>query len=179
MSLLTVLRDGTRDAHDRLERDLGVPSRCRDRDSYVDLLRSLRAVYAPLERQVELSPVVSVALPDWPARRKTAWLDEDLAALCSPPGSDASAAALPTAEDVIGACYVMEGATLGGALLEAEIGELLPRRFFASYGPRRGRMWRDFRCQVDGLAGLDTEAAVASARRTFALFELSCCSRSR
>lgn len=179
MSLLTVLRDGTRDAHDRLERDLGVPSRCRDRDSYVDLLRSLRAVYAPLERQVELSPVVSVALPDWPARRKTAWLDEDLAALCAPPVSDASAAALPTAEDVIGACYVMEGATLGGALLEAEIGELLPRRFFASYGPRRGRMWRDFRCQVDGLAGLDTEAAVASAHRTFALFELSCCSRPR
>ena len=179
MSLLTALRDGTRDAHDRLERDLDVPGRCGHRDSYADLLRSLRAVYAPLERQVELSPAVAVALPDWPARRKTAWLDEDLADLSTPPLPDASAAPLPTAEDVLGTCYVMEGATLGGALLQAEIAEQLPRRFFASYGPHRGRMWREFRSQADALAGLDAEAAVASARRTFALFELACLSRSR
>lgn len=177
MSLLLHLRERTRGAHERLETGLDVLGRGHDRDAYAGLLAGFRSVYAPLERAVDGCPATSSLVPDWPARRKTGWLDEDLARLGVPVPPDAAVPAVRTAEDVAGAAYVMEGATLGGATvlrrLESAWTEPLPHRFFTSYGADRGRRWREFRRRVDA-AGLDVDATVASAGRTFAAFEAAC-----
>ena len=177
MSLLLALRSGTRDAHDRLESGLDVLERCRTPQTYAPLLQAFRSVYAPLERALAASPVTLPVVPDWAQRRKTGWLDEDLAALGAAPQPDAQVPPLRTAEDVAGTCYVMEGATIGGAhvvrVLADAPGQAPPHRFFASYGPHRGAMWAAFRRHL-GAADLDQDRTVDAARRTFRSVERAC-----
>lgn len=177
MSLLLLLRERTREAHTRLEDGVDVLERCRDRGAYADLLAGLRSVYAPLERGFDDSRATPLLLPDWSSRRKTPWLDEDLAHLGVPSPPDADVAAPQRAEDVAGAAYVMEGATLGGAVVLRRIeqvwAEPLPHRFFTSYGAERGRRWRDLRQRLEA-AELDADATVEAADRTFAAFENAC-----
>ena len=182
MTLLLLLRERTSEAHTRLEDGIDVLGRCGDREAYADLLAGLRSVYAPLERALDASPATLRLLPDWSARRKTGWLDEDLAALGRPTPPDADVVAPTSAEDVAGAAYVTEGATLGGAVVLRRLEQVgdqpLPHRFFTSYGPDRGRRWRELRARLDA-ASLDAEAVVAAADRTFAAFEGACLAGTR
>ena len=177
MSLLVALRSGTRDAHDRLEDGLDVVRRCRTPEAYAVLLQDLRSLYAPLERALCASAATAPVVPDWALRRKTPWLDDDLLALGAPPAPDRPVPALVGGEDVAGACYVMEGATLGGALVVRALvgrgGAPPPHRFFTSYGADRGAMWAAFRRHL-GAAALDEQRTVAAARRTFRCFEHAC-----
>ena len=177
MTLLVALRSGTREAHDRLERRVDVLGRCRTPETYVPLLQAFRSLYAPLEQGLADCAATSGVVPDWADRRKTGWLDEDLTALGAPPPQDRPVPALRTPEDVAGACYVMEGATLGGAVVVRALagGHDVPppHRFFTSYGSSRGAMWAGFRRQLAAV-DLDRERTVAAARRTFRSFERAC-----
>jgi len=184
VSLLTQLRAATRDTHDRLELDLDVFERCRSAASYGTLLAGFRSVYRPLEQALSDCPATAQVVPDWSSRHKSGWLDEDLAALGRGPEPAASVPVPATAEDVVGTLYVMEGATLGGALIVRELEHApspLPHRFFASYGSARGAMWRTFRGHVDALErrGADPAAVVAAATATFAALERECMQLSR
>ena len=180
MTLLLELRTGTRAAHSRLEDGLDLLRRCSAPQSYAALLQDFRSLYAPLERALEQSPATARAVPDFAERRKTAWLDEDLAALGVTPAPDREVPELGSAEQVAGTCYVLEGATLGGAVVVRRLADddagTLPSRFFTSYGSRRGAMWSSFRGHLHALdeRGLDREATVLAARRTFDLFERAC-----
>ena len=175
MSLLTSLRAGTRDAHASVEATVDVLRAGRTPTAYAGVLQAFRSVYAPLERALEASPLAAGVVPDLAERRKTAWLDADLDDLGAPALADVEVPALRTVEQVAGACYVLEGATLGGAVLVRELPEV-PHRFFTSYGSRRGAMWAGFRGHLRALdeRGVDRELAVAAARRTFTLFERAC-----
>lgn len=173
MSVLHQLRKETRDLHDRLEAVVDVERRTAETDCYGELLAALRSVYAPLERELDACPRTTEALPDWPQRRKTAWLDEDLATLAVRPADDAAVPAVTRVEHVVGTAYVMEGATLGGALVARQLRPDLPHRFFTAYGSRRGAMWRGFRSRVDSLAALDEQATVEAARAAFSAFAVA------
>ncbi len=177
MSLLVELRAATRVAHERLESRLDVLSRCRTTTQYAALLAGFRSVYAPLEQALDASPLTTTAVPDWAQRRKTGWLEADLRDLgAAAPPLPTGTAPRSTAE-VVGAVYVMEGATLGGALvvrsLRSAFAEPPPHRFFDSYGARRGAMWAAFRRCAEGLA-VDPAPAVDAALRTFAAVEAAC-----
>lgn len=175
MSLLLTLRTRTRAAHERLEATVDLPHRWHDRTAYTALLNGFRSVYAPLEQALDDAPGTPPALPDWSERRgKTAWLDEDLAALEARPGPEAELPRLSSVEEVAGAAYVIEGATLGGAVVLRSLDPALPCRFFTAYGAQRGRRWRAFRQHLEQLPDLDDEAVVASADRTFAAFQRAC-----
>ena len=177
MSLLVALRRGTHDAHDRLEDGLDVLQRCRTREDYVRLLQALRSLYAPLEQALAACAATPSVVPDWRDRRKTAWLDSDLARLVAATPADGTVPALLSAEDVAGAAYVMEGATLGGAevvrSLKSAGRDVPPHRFFSSYGADRGAMWSTFRRHLAGV-DLDQHRTVEAARRTFGCFEQAC-----
>ena len=175
MTLLTSLRSGTREAHARVEDTVDVLRAGRSPETYAPVLQAFRSLYAPLEQALDRSPHTLAVVPDFAERRKTAWLDADLAALGAPVPADLDVPALPTLEDVAGTCYVLEGATLGGAVVARELPHV-PHRFFASYGSRRGAMWARFRGHLRALdeRGVDRERTVAAARRTFALFERAC-----
>jgi heme oxygenase len=175
VSLLTSLRSGTRDAHARAEDAVDVLRAGRSPETYAPVLQAFRSLYAPLELALDRSPLTLAVVPDFDERRKTAWLDADLAQLGAPVPPDLAVLPLTSVEDVAGACYVLEGATLGGAVVARELPDV-PHRFFASYGSRRGAMWASFRGHLRELdeRGVDRERAVAAARRTFALFERAC-----
>lgn len=175
MSLLTSLRTGTRDAHARVEDTVDVLRAGRSPVAYAGVLQAFRSVYAPLERELDGSPLTLTVVPDIADRRKTAWLDADLDALGAPALADLEVAPLRTLEEVAGACYVLEGATLGGAVVARELPGV-PHRFFTSYGSRRGAMWAGFRGHLRALdeRGVDRARTVAAAQRTFALFERAC-----
>jgi heme oxygenase len=172
VSLLASLRSGTRDAHARVEDTVDVLRAGRSPETYASVLQAFRSLYAPLERALDASPHTLAVVPDFAERHKTGWLDEDLAALGAPVPADRDVPPLLTVEDVAGACYVLEGATLGGAVVARELPDV-PHRFFASYGSRRGAMWAGFRGHLHALdeRGVDEQRTVAAARRTFALFE--------
>ncbi len=85
---------------------------------------------------------------------------------------------LPTPAQTLGSMYVVEGATLGGQVVQRLLRERLDERigcalsFFNSYGPQVGAQWRDFlRC----LGQLDSpdrvRAAEQAAIETFELLE--------
>lgn len=175
MSLLTSLRNGTREAHQRVEDSVDVLRAGRSPETYAPVLQAFRSLYAPLEQALDRSPLTLAVVPDFAERRKTAWLDADLAALGAPVPADLEVPPLPTVEDIAGVCYVLEGATLGGAVVARELPDL-PHRFFASYGSRRGAMWAGFRGNLHALDehGVDCERTVASAQRAFELFERAC-----
>ena len=180
MSLLAELRTATRAAHDRLESRLDVLAHCRTTTQYAALLAGFRSVYAPLEQALDASPLTTAAVPDWAQRRKTAWLDADLHELGALAPPVPAAAAPASRAEVLGAVYVMEGATLGGALVVRSLRSAFaappPHRFFDSYGTRRGAMWAAFRRSADGLA-VAPAPAVAAALRTFAAVEAACLER--
>ena len=176
--VLVALRSATRDAHDRLESKLDILARLHDRPLYTRFLVGLHSVYAPLEESVSACALTRFAIPDWSLRAKSLWLAEDMQAL------GASAAPIvdirvASVEDIVGSVYVMEGATLGGAVILRELGNagaLPPHRFFFGYGDKRGSMWAAFRSQVAALDGpkLDRGRVIQAAQRTFRAVEDAC-----
>lgn len=151
--LLARLRAGTRQAHDEVERTLDLPTSLSSRERYTHLVGCFHGFHAAFE------PAVSRALGDerfLGPRRKLALLRADLLALGFP---DAQAAALPTPNlppvpsrsAALGWLYVIEGSTLGGALIarEAErqfgLTAATGCAYFRSYGDAAGAMWTAFR----------------------------------
>ena len=70
--------------------------------------------------------------------------------------------------------YVLEGSTLGGAIIarhvERELGLQVDTgcAFFRSYGRNVGRMWKEFGARLLAVSGPETdEIIIASANRTF------------
>jgi len=179
--ILTCLRRETAGDHRRLEDAVDlhdVPSPAR----YRDVLARFLGFYAPLEARLDEAGAGEV-LADWPARRKAGWLAGDLALTGL---DDDAVSSLPRCQrlpDVtgparaLGSCYVMEGATLGGAMVVDRLGAAAgtpayPVRFFDSYGGERGRRWHRFRVEVRARVRTpEAEAdALAAARETFAAF---------
>lgn len=113
-------------------------------------------------------------------RRKAGPLARDLQAL----GLDAAEVEalprlgfhLPDRASAYGAMYVLEGSTLGGALIARDVARALgvdaPRAYFASYGPALGPMWKAFQARLLALSHPATDdAVVAAAERTFAALQ--------
>ena len=186
-AVLSAARAATRHAHDRLEVDLDVLARARSPEQYGALLAGFRTVYAPVEDALAADAGLRAAVPDWRARRKTAWLDTDLATLRGDSSSlrsgrdvlPALSVTLPSTAHLLGALYVMEGATLGGAVLARELSARAPtppHRFFRGYGPRRGAMWQAFRRHVESstVATRHVEDVVDGAVRTFDALGTAC-----
>ena len=119
-------------------------------------------------------------LLDWPPRRKLRLLEDDLRALGV--GGE-QVRRLPVCPDVpavggtataLGVLYVVEGSTLGGAVLRRRLADgRIPADafgFLSSYGDEVGPRWRGYRAAsarwVDEHPE-DGDRVVAAARRTF------------
>jgi heme oxygenase len=197
--VLARLRAETRAQHEHLERVM--PSlRVATAAGYLALLRRQHGFYAPLEARllVHATDPRARAL-ELPSRRKAPLLARDIAAVAATLGEDGDTASLPcctalpdvaTLPAALGACYVLEGATLGGQLMLRHVGESLAldatngAAFYASYGDRIGPMWRGFgravTALVDEADGRDdgtgpcADRVVAAACETFDAFARWC-----
>lgn len=128
------------------------------------------------------------AFPGWgalglaaPSRSHTRSLTRDLLALGIDPANlprapTALLPKLPSLAQALGACYVLEGATLGGRVilrdLQARLGSEIAdaTSFFGGRGDSVGPTWQEFRAVLDRF-GQQHEAqlvhVVAGAERTF------------
>ena len=146
------LKAATRAAHTRLEARSPLLSPSLDIGQYRTILRTLYGLYLPLEAAMEATAEGTIR-SEVIRRRKVSWLVEDLRTLGD---TDFDIAVIPCCDDLpvvttqpqlLGALYVVEGATLGGRfvvqLLRHSLGEDITRcaRFFLSYGDQVDAMW--------------------------------------
>ena len=185
-TLLTAVRAATSDAHDALERRLGISeAHCQVTD-YITLLRSTLAVVEPLERDIarHLWPHfdwwAGVAGGDTPLRAHR--LRADLHALGAPPLVAPSPDLPPvaTAASAFGAAYVLQGSLLGGAtiirFLQANTSVTSAHTsYFRLYGDGLGAAWQRFVSALEtfGASATATEwqATIDAARDTFRAFD--------
>jgi heme oxygenase len=175
--LLDRLKAETRLAHDRIEGAMALDWHLASPGRYRALLARFHGAHAGFEEEAS-EFVADPAFFD--PRRKTGCIAHDLARL----GLDGrEAAALPrlrldlrSRAEAYGAMYVLEGSTLGGALISRDVKRALgpdaPVAYFRAYGPRLGPMWKAFQARLLAVSGPDVDdAVVASAERTFALLQ--------
>jgi len=170
--LLTELREGTRDAHERLERRLDLlnaPSRSRLRAVLAGFYGFHRVWEPSAERQ--LGEVMT-------GRSRLSQLEADLTVLGETQSENISlctAADIRTHEEAWGSLYVMEGSTLGGQLIRKGPNGLagMPPEglaYFNGYGRRTAARWRELQGLLLSLPShLSSEGIVAGARKTFAV----------
>lgn len=171
------LREATNDAHQRLHGHDGFAAAAKgdiSRPDYIDLLVRLYGFHRPFEQAAREAAAFDLA-----GRGRADMLAADLAAF----GVDASASPLCAEVRIdrdepilLGALYVVEGSTLGGAHIARALGRRYcegERRFFLGYGERQGVMWRALVERLETLAedSAAADLATASAADTFALFE--------
>src|SRR5690606_26887428 len=137
-------------------------------DDYTRFLHAQGGALIPLERALDAGAAPGLPIA-WGEGRRSPALLHDLAALGRAGPDTAPLPPIESAEDALGAIYVLEGSRLGGALLKRSLPPSFPAEFLA---PARSRLWRDL---LDALEVVlrtppQREAAVAAATRTYGLF---------
>ncbi|MET0527463.1 MAG: biliverdin-producing heme oxygenase [Microvirga sp.] len=153
MTLLERLKIETRPAHDRIEQAIDLERRIETRESYKKLLGRFYGFHHAWEQAA--APVADNRT-FFERRCKTHLLVQDLQALgmtqdeiISLPQCR-SLMPLPSSQAVLGSMYVIEGSTLGGAIISREVERRLGMNaetgcaYFRSYGREIGVMWKSF-----------------------------------
>ncbi|WP_243370138.1 biliverdin-producing heme oxygenase [Microvirga solisilvae] len=177
MTLLERLKTETRPAHDRIETAMDLERRIAARDGYKDLLIRFYGFHSAWEK------AAGAIAPDktfFESRCKTKLLVKDLVTLglseeeiirlpqCDP------LMPLPSPSAVLGSMYVVEGATLGGAIIAREVerklgfDEQTGCAYFKSYGRETAMMWKQFGARLLEVSSPDTDDEIVStAQKTF------------
>jgi heme oxygenase len=179
---LAVLRAKTHESHARLEADGALARLMRpalETRDIIGALKALAAVYGSVEpgllaarprilsRHAAFQPRLGLVRRDL---EKLGVSRSDPSTLRQAIGFDGEAA-------WCGWLYVVEGSSLGGALITRRLAETapdLPRlETFDPYGTDRGAVWRSFRSLLEHELDHETalEQAAQAANRAFALFE--------
>ncbi|HJS84165.1 MAG TPA: biliverdin-producing heme oxygenase [Acetobacteraceae bacterium] len=180
------LRGATAAAHEALDVTLREAACFASAEGYRRYLTAVEPLYASVEAELGAAGATRL-LPDWPRRRKLDLICADLRVLGGADGAPRQRAAaarmgtLPAPGWCVGAMfgtiYVLEGATLGGALLARALrglGVLSQGRacLLDPYGAERGAMWRAFLARLEDvvMTRQQEEALSAGALATFSLF---------
>jgi len=183
--VLRLLRTRTAAEHEDLERTLDLLDPALSRSRLTDVLTRMhgfwRAAEAGIERWAAHHPDDAAAV-SWPHRRRAGLFADDLRVLGAPPGSERPGLpALAGTDEALGRLYVLEGATLGGTVIDRHLAAL-PQlagtrlRSFSPYGDQTGAMWHAFRRTARDrvAAGGDADAMVTSAQDTFGALAAWC-----
>ncbi|GAA4021126.1 hypothetical protein GCM10022280_22110 [Sphingomonas swuensis] len=164
------LRDGTADCHERVDAlfsgaDLG------SRIGYERFLVAQATAFLPAERSLEEGGIAAV-LGDWPSRRRSHLIAQDLRKLGQQLPSGEDAPTLNGTPALLGGAYVLEGPRLGAALLRRQVPSHLPVAFLSSNYPGA---WRTIveTLDEDLRDSHAIDQAIEAARSVFALFERS------
>jgi heme oxygenase len=177
MTLLERLRAETRPAHDRIEKAVDFERRASSQEAYRNLLCRFYGFHRAWE---EAAAPLAPDRTCFQRRCKTHLLVKDLAALgmssqeiihlprCCP------LMPLPAPAAVLGGMYVIEGSTLGGAIIAREVERRLGLTaetgcaYFRPYGRDTASMWKSFGAALLAASSPRTDdLIVETARRTF------------
>lgn len=179
--LSTGLKIHTKVNHQKLEKKVIAAINAIDNtQGYTDLLILFASYFGAVEKLVDVSINLS-CVPDYMERRKVSALRADMDFLNTPLSSHATPILLPDIENnlqCLGAMYVMEGSTLGGATIAKLIASKTKLTtkgglaFFNGYGEDTITMWQTFKTQLDSilLNPGDEYVVINSANQTFARF---------
>ncbi len=176
--VLRRLRTATAEDHARVEAALDLLGPDLDRDRLVRAMTALHGFWCAAEDGLAgwaARHPDDAARVDWPGRRRAPLYAADLRALGAPPAAEGPT--LPevrTTDGALGRLYVLEGSTLGGAVIDRHLAGL-PRlaavrlRAFSPYGERTGAMWRAYRSTTRAhvAGGGDPAEIVRAAADTF------------
>lgn len=130
---------------------------------YASLLYCMYGYFAPMEARIEALSITPV--PDAAKRRKASRILKDLAALGCP-APQHTATKLPVLHNTVEALaclYVLEGSTLGGAVIKKMISGQCPAipetafSFFSGYGEHNRDMWLLFLHSLNTAITTDTD----------------------
>ena len=165
------LKSGTLDLHREAERHVRILDPDATASTYECYLTRMYGFHAALEAAFAAHHGLAVAGFDAAGRRKQHLLAADLATfgvgVASLPRSPEPP--LLTLDHALGAAYVIEGSTLGGAFI---LSRLQPEicagatAFLGGYRKETGPMWRRFGAIVEAAAH-DLDQLVVAARATF------------
>ena len=175
--LTDALKANTREQHRLLEISNPLPQSLPD---YLAQLVAFFGFVKPWEER--LAAALPESDPIRLGRGKSGWLEADLNFF----GYDAKrrselprATALPSTSsraEILGAAYVLEGATLGGQIISRHLETTLGLRdgdgcrFFRSYGERVGSQWQEFRAELlRASSPTNDPVIIEAARNTFTL----------
>lgn len=166
------LRSATAAAHDAVDRAFGAFDLA-DRQRYADFLTAQAAAFLPVEAAIDRSAPLRV-LPDWPERRRSDSLRDDLTRLGVVASAQAEMRPFDTPEALLGAIYVLEGSRLGGRMLARGVPDAFPQSFLSAGNPA---LWRSLLAVVELnlVTGEQRATAITAARDVFALFEKGAC----
>jgi heme oxygenase len=177
------LRAHTLEAHVRLEERLGRFEWVATLETYASMLERFYGFYVSAEPQLAAVAGVIPGL-ELGRRRKAPLLEQDLTALGRTSRQLRALARigrvplLDSPANALGTLYVLEGATLGGKLIEQEVGRRLAldrstgTAFFGAYGSDAAREWKRFGAILEReTRTLDLDAVCESAEATFATLD--------
>jgi heme oxygenase len=183
--VLRALRTGTAAEHATVERALDLLDPALGSPRLTEVLTRMHgfwlAAEAGLDGWAARFPEDAVTV-GWAGRRRAGLFAADLNALGAGPARTAPDLAHPAdTDEALGRLYVLEGSTLGGAVIDRHLAGLpglagVRLRAFSPYGTDTGRMWHGFRravrAHVD--AGGDPTTMVRAARTTFHVLAAWC-----
>lgn len=180
--VLQRLKANTREEHDLIEEARIMRALFAEgfgRDEYRMVLTALFGFYEPLEAALKRMPPAGIALAP---RLKTANLAKDLVDLGCParqlkklPQCE-RLPAMPDPVGALGVLYVLDGASMGGAVILKHLGGKLDEktlratRFYEGYGKQTAARWRSLQDAIVEATRLDPaaeERMTASAIATF------------
>jgi heme oxygenase len=173
------LRAATAEDHERVEAALDLLDPALDRDRLTHAMTALHGFWAAAEdglaRWADEHPGDAVRI-DWPQRRRAHLYEADLRALGGTSASERPALSeVGDTDEAFGRMYVLEGATLGGTLIDRHLSTLpalsgVRLRAFSPYGDRTGAMWQAFRrvTRAHTATAGDADRVVGAACDTFA-----------
>ncbi|MFC3070812.1 biliverdin-producing heme oxygenase [Phenylobacterium soli] len=177
-----LLREATQAAHAQLEERIDIHRRIADLSGRRRLARGYWRLHAEVEAAA--APwLEALAGLDFAARRRSALIARELAALGGEPPAEAEMAS-PTASsraEALGLLYVLEGSTLGGRMIRRQVaaggGDFTGLGFLDPYGDAAGDRWRAFLSvlAVEAGEGPAIAAAVCGALTGFRHAEARLC----
>jgi heme oxygenase len=176
--VLLRMRTATAADHGRVEAVLDLLDPALDQDRLVRAMCALHGFWSAAEdglaRWADRCPD-DAARVDWPQRRRASLFEADLRALGATPGQERPA--LPevrNTDEALGRMYVLEGATLGGSLIDRHLRRLpalagVRLTAFSPYGARTGAMWHAYRraTRAQAAGAGDADRVVRAASETF------------
>lgn len=176
------LKAETRVDHEETEKSVGsdrIMSGTLTRDQYEDILLKQYMIHADLEQKLQrIKDLTEWSELEFELRKKINLLNFDLQLLGVNPKENHSVTFDFSPSNLaqgIGCLYVLEGSTLGGAVIKRklesipEIADTKALQFYGAYGENLGMMWKKFIACLDQLDAQPEihDEVVESARQTF------------
>ena len=176
-----LLRAGTRQEHEQIERVINLSRSSFTSESYLHLLKAFYGFYLPIEQELLKFKSEFLALGlNLEERLKLSLIKADLLFMGTDPKTLKVNLQGPIPVNLtqsLGLMYVLEGSTMGGQIIHQRLvaSGIFPAEhsicFHNPYGEQTQKKWNDFKVVLNALPLNESEDALFMAKKTFSGLE--------